>query len=192
MKKFTTKGKSTAQLADLSLGEFSALTRRELAQVVSKMSATANKRLKGLRELDVESPAYKSAMKSGGKFSVRGKNINELRSEYMRVKNFLESKTSTKRGFYQVEKDFLQRIGRTEIDNDVRSKMWDVYNRIQESMQPFIQGSGDRQKFIYDVVEDNPYLSIEEIIDKVKAELTNDYEEEESTEDEIIGFLQVH
>ena len=190
--KFNVKGKSSKQLMDLSLGEFSALTRAELSKVVSRLASTANKRLDTLSRMEVESPAYRGAAKSGGRFRAKGKSLNELRSEYMRVKGFLNAKTSTKKGFMKVEQDFMNRMGITEIDEEVRSKMWDVYNRMADSMEPFVKGSGDRQKYIYDIVEQHPYDDIEELIDRVNKELSNDYEMSEDEHYDLSQYIEIH
>lgn len=184
MKGFSVKGKSVYELSNLSMGEFSSMTRSELSKVVSRLSSTANKRMKRLENNDIQSPAYRGAVSSGGKFGSKGKTLNELRSEYMRVTGFLKSKTSTVKGFRQVRKDLITRIGANEEDltTEIENKLWSVYNEMG-SLSAFIQGSGDRQKFIYDTIIDNPNASISELINFVSDKLTDVYEDGEEIDD---------
>lgn len=184
MKLFDVKGKGVKELSNLSLGEFSSLTRQELAKVVSRLSSTANKRIKRLEKNDINSPAYRGVVSSGGKFSTRGKSLNELRSEYMRVTGFLKSKTSTVKGYKQVRKDLINRLGASdgELTNELEEKLWSVYNEMG-GLSAFIQGSGDRQKFIYDSIIENPDASISELINDITDRLSDIYEEDEEIDD---------
>ena len=184
MKGFNVKGKSVEDLSNLSMGEFSSLTRSELSKVVSRLSSTANKRMKRLENNGIQSPSYRGAISSGGKFGSKGKTLNELRSEYMRVTGFLKSKTSTIRGYKKVRKDLITRIGanKDDLTKDIEDKLWSVYNEMG-SLSAFIQGSGDRQKFIYDTIIDNPKASISELINSVSDKLTEVYEDEEELDD---------
>ena len=66
----------------------------------SRMASMANKRIKRLESNSLQSsPAYQGYLKSGGeKFSVRGKDYNELQAEVARMKRFIDANTSTVRG----------------------------------------------------------------------------------------------
>lgn len=110
------KGRSTASLLDMSIGEFSQLNKTQLRQVVSRLSDTANKRMQSLQKTEVLSKALRDAEKSGGKFSTRGKGLDELRAEYMRVRDFLNDRSSTVRGAKAVEKEIIKKI--TDIYGD--------------------------------------------------------------------------
>lgn len=110
------RGRSTASLLDMSIGEFSQLNKTQLRQVVSRLSDTANKRMKSLQKVELLSKALRDAEKSGGKFSTRGKGLDELRAEYMRVRDFLNDRSSTVRGAKAVEKDIIKKI--TDIYGD--------------------------------------------------------------------------
>lgn len=71
----------------------------ELKKEVSRMASMANKRLKRLESNNLTLlPAYREWEQHGTiKFSVRGKNYNQLQSEYWRLKHFLDDRTSTVR-----------------------------------------------------------------------------------------------
>ena len=94
---------------------------RQLKQEISKKASMANKRLKRLERNDLTNvPAYKQYIQGGGvKFSVKGKNYNQLQAELSRVNHFINSKTSTVRGTNSVLK---------EIANTAKIK----YNNLSE------------------------------------------------------------
>lgn len=70
-----------------------------LKKEVSRMASMANKRLRRLESNDLTNlPAYQAWERNGSiKFSVKGKDYNQLQSEYWRLKNFLDARTSTVR-----------------------------------------------------------------------------------------------
>ena len=80
---------------------------RQLKQEISKKASMANKRLKRLEKNDLTNvPAYRQYVQCGGvKFSVKGKNYNQLQAELSRVNHFIDSKTSTVRGTNSVLKE---------------------------------------------------------------------------------------
>lgn len=80
---------------------------RELKREISRKASMANKRLIRLENRNLTNvPAYLQFIKGGGfKFSVKGKNYNQLLAELSRVNHFLNSKTSTIRGTNRVLKD---------------------------------------------------------------------------------------
>ena len=94
---------------------------RQLKQEISKKASMANKRLKRLERNDLTNvPAYRQYVQGGGvKFSVKGKNYNQLQAELSRVNHFINSKTSTVRGTNSVLK---------EIANTAKIK----YNNLSE------------------------------------------------------------
>ena len=84
-----------------------------LKKEVSRMASMANKRLKRLEKNELTHlPAYKAWEENGGvKFSVAGKNHKQLQSEYWRLKNFLNAKTSTVRSANNFLKDMAKNTG---------------------------------------------------------------------------------
>ncbi len=67
-----------------------------LKKEVSRMASMANKRLVRLERNELTNlPAYQSWVDGGSiKFSVKGKDYNQLQSEFWRLKRFLDNKTS--------------------------------------------------------------------------------------------------
>ena len=82
----------------------------------NRLVSMANKRLRRLEKKGYKSPAYKSVMKSGGKFhNRRGASFNEKQKEYHRVKQFLGMKTSTIKGSKKVINDMLKTTGLDDV-----------------------------------------------------------------------------
>ena len=80
---------------------------------ISRLVSLANKRLKRLENAGLDdSPAYQKWVEAGAeKFSVKGKDHNQLQRELSRLKNFIESETSTVRGVNNVLKQMAQNTG---------------------------------------------------------------------------------
>lgn len=90
-----------------------ARTRALLAEVQRKASM-ANKRLERLERNNLtDLPAYRSWVEYGGgiRFSVAGKDYNELQAELARVNHFLNSKTSLVRQANKHMKDIAKMTG---------------------------------------------------------------------------------
>ena len=86
---------------------------KENRKRISRLVSLANKRLKRLEDAGLnDSPAYQKWVEAGAeKFSVKGKDHNELQRELSRLKNFIESETSTVRGVNNVLKQMAQNTG---------------------------------------------------------------------------------
>ncbi len=87
---------------------------RALLSEVQRKASMANKRLARLERNNLtDLPAYKSWVEYGGgvKFSVAGKDYNELQAELARVNHFLNSKTSLVRQANKHMKDLAKMTG---------------------------------------------------------------------------------
>lgn len=81
---------------------------------VSRKASMANKRLVRLENNNLtETPAYKQWVnyKGGVKFSVKGKDYNQLQQELARLNNFIDATTSTVRGANRVLKEIAENTG---------------------------------------------------------------------------------
>lgn len=84
-----------------------------LKKEVSRLASMANKRLVRLEKNELtDLPAYKSWHDNGHiKFSVKGKDYNQLQSEFWRLKRFLDDKTSTVRQANKFLKEMAENTG---------------------------------------------------------------------------------
>ena len=85
----------------------------ELKKEVSRMASMANKRINRLESNNLQMlPAYREWQEHGAiKFSVRGKNYNQLQSEYWRLKRFLDDRTSTVREANKFLREMAENTG---------------------------------------------------------------------------------
>ena len=86
---------------------------KENRKKISRLVSLANKRLKRLEDAGLDdSPAYQKWVEAGAeKFSIKGKDHNQLQRELSRLKNFIDSETSTIRGVNNVLKQMAQNTG---------------------------------------------------------------------------------
>lgn len=86
---------------------------REFRREASRLAAIANKRIKRLEDNNLtETPAYKSYIEMGAKkFSVKGKDYNQVQQELSKLRKFIDAKTSTVRGANNVLKDIAKNTG---------------------------------------------------------------------------------
>lgn len=134
------KGKSIKEIMDISIDEFSHLSKTELRQAVSRLADAANKRLKRLEKSDLASPAYMEATEGGNKFSTRGKSEIELQIEYRRVSNFLQDKTSTIKGSRAYMEEARQNLKDTfgiDINKSDFAELITDYKRIIDESPDF-------------------------------------------------------
>lgn len=117
--------------------------RKETSKLISK----ANKRLKRLAESDFNtSPAYQKWVKDGGEyFGIRGKSQQEVRNEYYRVKNYLDSATSSITGTKKVLKSVAENTG-LEYNNlrELQSNskaFFELANKVDEYLSISSRGS---------------------------------------------------
>ena len=86
---------------------------RKFRREVSRMASMANKRLERLERNELtDLPAYQSWVKDGAvRFGVRGKDYNQLQSEFWRLKRFLDNKTSLVREANKYLREIAENTG---------------------------------------------------------------------------------
>lgn len=95
------KGLSIQDIIDKDWRDINKLHERELRELSMRLNSAANKRLRRLEKsgMDEWSPAYSHIKKSGGDFSVKGKDTKvAIKNEIQRASDFLRAKTSTYKG----------------------------------------------------------------------------------------------
>ena len=170
---------------------FEKMKRDELAKQLQPTIDAANKRLKRLEGLKTLSPALNSVMESGGRFSIRGKNRNEVLKEASRAIAFINMKTSTVSGTKQFEKGFAAKLSNKakDITNDQRKVLFDSFRKLQQ-ISPVglnIYGSDRLIRMLADEVTDNKY-SFEVTMQKALKELESEYEQFMQEQDDLNPF----
>lgn len=155
-----------SDVLDMSLNKIMSLSRDELATYTRALVRESNKRLTNMKKRGITTPATAFIRKHGGKFSLttrkgRQKNVAELREEFQRAKGFIESETSTVRGFHTWETKVANTL-KTNAGIDYNSltetqkrRFWQVYAKLEETDQANVYGGNYRTsvKEIYDAVK---------------------------------------
>ena len=118
---FTVEGQKIGEINNYQTENANTLDRA----AIRKLTATANKRLDRLEKNGLESsPAYQKWLADGEvRFSVKGKDHNQLQKEVARLKRFLNSETSTVRGVNKTLKEMAKNTGiKYRNLKDLRSK----------------------------------------------------------------------
>lgn len=131
------------ELLNMPWEDVSRLSEKELRSAVTILDSAGNKRLKRMEQSGIKSQASSWVERSGGNFSVAGKNYNELRSEFKRVSGFLKAKTSTQKGYEEVRKNTARLLGVEEgkaFTGDKEERVfWDAYHMFMETEQGMVE-----------------------------------------------------
>ena len=99
----------------LDISDFSKLTYKELREATSTLSAVANKRVERLENRGFKNSIayanYSQGKTGGERFGIKNKNRQEVEIEYRRLRNFLNSKSSTIAGAKSERNKVLNTLG---------------------------------------------------------------------------------
>ena len=129
------KTSKTQQLLNMELDDFSRMTKEELKKAVTTLARTANQRIKEFEQADETSPASRYIAESGGKITASGKDLNQLRAEFIRAKDFLESKTGFVSKWNEVKQKTVESLSDegVEVSESEFDTMWKAYERLKET-----------------------------------------------------------
>lgn len=184
------------EYTSLSASDFSKLKEKELRKVVQTLADAGNKRIKRLKEAGLKSPAlnYVEHSKGGLHFSSKGKKLNQLRAEYIRVKNFLTAETGNVKGARKFIKDsvqgFYEKSGIVMSEKDFQDIM-EIYEDIKRA-DPSI--TSYKYHFIESVTAefDNGATSADDIKTRLynrREEIYKEKVESENSNDSISSFF---
>lgn len=118
---------------------------KEAKREISKLASMANKRLQRLEKANLESsPAYRKWVEDGQvKFSVKGKDHNQLQRELSRLQKFINAETSTIRGANNVLKEMAKNTGiKYKNLNDLRSRA-DKFFELASKVEQYLRNVDD-------------------------------------------------
>lgn len=110
-------------------------SRAELAQVVGKFRDIAHKRIKRIQASGLTSHAYNQLLDRGiDHFSTKGKNLNQLRSQYVLLNNFLNSKSSSVSGIRKIRQNVIKSMDEKgiKIPKEFYDDFWKNYEKYLE------------------------------------------------------------
>lgn len=183
-------GLSIKDILNMGIDKFNKLNTSDLRKVVGRLVSAGNKRLRSFERVGESSPATRYVEKSGGLFSTRGKDLNALRAEYVRAKNFLQSKTGTRRGWKQVKKETIKGLKKqgVEMTESQFNDVWTVYEDLKE-LSPEVANRGLKYSVLKEVANmvTDENKSADEIATSLHENLSQIYEEQEGLVDGIDG-----
>ena len=137
---------------------------KALRAQVSHLASMANKRLDRLEKNELtSSPAYQKWEQNGShRFSVSGKSYSEVQSEYWRVKDFLEMRTSSVTGTKAVLQEIATNIGWGKID-------FENIALTQEQLSNFFAIANTVSQYLDSVDESAAALDYQEIWNTINA-----------------------
>lgn len=185
---------------------------REFRREASRLASMANKRLQRLEGNKLtDSPAYQKLVEIMGdrpRFSIRGKDYNEVQREVARMRQFLNAKTSTVRGANQVLKEMAKNTGikyRTMKELREKSKLFfELASKVEQYLRTIddIASAIGYQKiweavntYIKDVRKEmsNAEMSLEQAVFEI-TEAIKEYEKKEfiiSGDNAVTGWFRL-
>ena len=135
-----------SQVKDMPLSEVMSLSHAELIKATRTLTSAANRRITTAKKKKIKTPSITYAMKHGGRFSVRYKkgkhkgeykNVQQLREEFQRAKQFLESETSTVKGYRKWETKMARTLAKQGIDynsltENQKKRFWEAFSKVEE------------------------------------------------------------
>lgn len=177
-----------SSILDMPLEKVMSMSRRDLSKQVSILASAGNKRLKRFKQKNINTPATEYIKKHGGKFSVAGKNVFELREEYQRVKGFLESETATVKGYRSWESKIANTLKQNSgidynsLTESQKRKFWKVYSKLEELDSANVYGARYRTSVnqIYDAVKSGLKMKdidafVNSLNEEIYAQSTTDF-----------------
>lgn len=190
-------GMSVQDILNMDIETFNKLNTSDLRKVVGRLVSAGNKRLRSFERAGESSPATRHVAKSGGAFSTKGKDLNALRSEFTRAKNFMQAKTGTRKGWKQVRKETIQGLQKhgVEMNENQFESVWKAYEDLKE-LSPEVANRGLKYSVLKDVADmvTDTDKSADEIAMAIHENLSQIYEEQAGLNngiDGVSGFFEI-
>lgn len=176
----------TENLLNYTQRQLERMTEKELRKTVSTLRSTSRKRYERIVEADVYSQSAIALWKASGGGdifpTIKGMDSTSLINEYKRYKQFIKSKTSTVTGARKSEKQSKKLIkdisGGKEFTDEETTEIFLMADELKNEIN-VLQSSTDRISAISEVY--NPNLSKEEILQKAREKMVEQYEEQNPT-----------
>lgn len=183
-------GVSVQDILNMDADTFNKLGVSDMRKVVGRLVSAGNKRLRSFERAGESSPAVRHVAKSGGAFSTKGKDLNALRSEYTRAKNFLQSRTGTRAGWEKVKKDTTKALKKQGVDVSPEQfeDLWKSYEDLKE-LDPEVATKKLKYTVLTDISNmlDDSRTDPEEIAVELHSKLDLIYEQRAELENDVGG-----
>ena len=182
-------GLSVKDIINMDIDKFNNLNEKDLRKIVGRLVSAGNKRLRSFEKAGESSPATRYIIKkSGGVFSTliknddgttRKRNLDELRAEFTRAKNFMTSKTGNRKGWEIVKQQTIETLATKGIvfTKEQFDRFWETYQDLKE-LDKSVAMKGMKYTTLTDIADriKDETLEPEEIAIQMKKELDAIYE----------------
>ncbi len=196
-RKSIVSGMTVPDILNLDNETFNKLSTFDMRKVVGRLVSAGNKRLRSFERAGESSPATRHVAKSGGSFSTKGKDLNALRSEYTRAKNFLQSKTGTRKGWAKTKRETIDGLRKNGVEMSEKQfdKVWKAYEDLKE-LSPEVANRGLKYSVLKDAADmvTDTNKSADEIAMALNENLSRIYEEQAGLNngvDGVSGFFEI-
>ena len=181
-------GMSIKDILNMDLTEFNRLGLSDLRKVVGRLVSAVNKRLRRFTKAGISTPATRALDKTGGALSTKGKDVNQLRQEYARGREFLNMETSTRAGFNKVQKRTVETLQERGVDvtPEELSDLFEVWNDLKE-IDPTVEMNNVKYTLMRDIANMPDDIDVNQKIIKAKERYTEIYEQQQGREVELYG-----
>ena len=156
------KSNKLSKIQNMSLSKLMSLSRADLEVATRALVRESNKRLTVMKKKGLASPSTEYIKRHGGKFrtttrSGQKKSVTELREEFQRAKGFLESKTSTVKGYREWEIKVGETLAKQDIDYmsltpTQKRRFWQAFSKVEELDQAnTLKGSANYKSTVNEV-----------------------------------------
>ena len=192
------------QVMNLTWDQINKMKLKELKAATKIVGDVANKRIKRLEKSDyIATNALNAVRDGGGGFSIKGKNMNQLRGELNRARQFINAKTSTVTGAKKVYKAREKALyGTPSQTREEAIKRAQQSSKVEEVYGKFLQlnptskntiGSDKVRSAVAEIVDDNPDMSVDDLLEMMsdrymelyEETVGDEYEWDEGDEDDI-------
>ena len=171
-------GKSISDILNMDIREFNKLGLSDLRKVVGRLVSAVNKRVRRFMKSGISTPATRSLEKSGGMLSTKDKDLNQLRTEFARGRNFLEMETSSRKGYEDVQKKTIQTLQERGVDltTEELDDVLEVYGRLKD-IDPSVSVIMDSSQMIGEIAKLDNTQDVQTWIMQAKERYNELYEE---------------
>lgn len=150
-----------------------------------RLVSLANKRIKRLEERNLtDTPAYQALVKNNGtepRFSVKGKDYNELQSMVGEINRFVKAKTSTVRGTVSVVKNMA----------NITNFKYESVAQLKNSMGKFFELASKIEQYVRDTQDIASAIGYQKIWEAINEYLEVEKIDLSDSEQSIDGLIEI-
>lgn len=174
-------GLTVKEILSLEPDKLMKLNKKDLQKITGRLVSAGNKRIRRAREQDITSPAFAYVENEGGLFSTKGKTINQLRTEFVRARNFLTAETSTIKGAKKFKSESIALLKKegVVISSDNFDRIMKLYETLRKNDKTITERSLKYNVFkeLENIVDDN--RTNDDILSEMTNKINKIYEDEQ-------------